>query len=236
MELLKVDSSGSPVSDTTLQSAVHSLNSRIRNRGLSAKEIVTCRDQLTGTRLNVDDLELSKKQSLLRDKNHPYSAKSKAPRAPPAPTDPTITPGSLVYVKSDGNKFTPRELYVVVSIDANNALIQKLRGSTFQARKFTVPLNRLYAMGPNQISLPQAPEETDEDSDDDDIPILPTPAEESEDAASDEDALALATPEPATIGDQTPRRSGRQRYAVDRYGDWVSDDEDEDEEDEDVGE
>ena len=125
----------------------------------------------------------------------------------------------------------PRELYVVVSIDAKNALIQKLRGSSFQARKFTVPLNRLYAMSPNQVSLPQAPEETDESSDDDDdIPIPPTPAEESEDTASDEDDLALAPPGPAAVGDQTTRRSGRQRQEPDRYGEWASHDEvDEDE-------
>ena len=44
LELLRVDPTGSPVSDTTLQSAVRVLNSRIRNRGLSAREIVLCRD------------------------------------------------------------------------------------------------------------------------------------------------------------------------------------------------
>ena len=38
LELLKVDPSSSPVAQLTLQKAIDSLNSRIRNRGLSAKE------------------------------------------------------------------------------------------------------------------------------------------------------------------------------------------------------
>ena len=47
-ELLKTDPSGSSASNAKLQSAVHMLNSRIRNHGLSTKEIVTCRNQMTG--------------------------------------------------------------------------------------------------------------------------------------------------------------------------------------------
>ena len=47
IELLKIDPTGAPVSNVTLQNAVHALNSRIRNRGLSAREILFCRDQIT---------------------------------------------------------------------------------------------------------------------------------------------------------------------------------------------
>ena len=78
-ELLKIDSSGSPVTNCTLQLAIHSLNSRIRNRGLTAQEIVTCRDHITGKQLQFNDAELCERQELLRDQNHPSSTKSKAP-------------------------------------------------------------------------------------------------------------------------------------------------------------
>ena len=47
LELLRIDPTGSPVSTVTLQDAVHSLNTRIRNRGLSARKILFCRDQVT---------------------------------------------------------------------------------------------------------------------------------------------------------------------------------------------
>ena len=76
LELLRVDSSGAPITDVTLQMAVRALNSRIRNRGLSAKEIVTCRDQLTNAHLKIDDQALSQRQEQLREQNHPSSSSS----------------------------------------------------------------------------------------------------------------------------------------------------------------
>ena len=103
LELLKVDNTGSPVTNTTLQTAVHVLNSRIRNRHLSAKEIVTCRDQVTGDILHIDDMILAKGQENLREQNHPHSAKSKAHGSKLA-KDASVSPGSLVYLKSEGDK------------------------------------------------------------------------------------------------------------------------------------
>ena len=77
LELLKVDNTGSPVSNTTLQVAVASLNSRIRNRGLSAKEIVTFRDQVTHQLLPLDDKHLTQQQKKVRERNHLASSKPK---------------------------------------------------------------------------------------------------------------------------------------------------------------
>ena len=174
LELLKVDSTGSAVSDSTLQTAVHVLNSRIRNRGLSAKEIVTCRDQVTHRLLPINDELLSKQQKEIRKKNHPSSAKSKAPNAPHAAGDPHITPGSLVFIKSEGDKFHPRELYLVVSISDDIATIQKFRGQQFMSRQYTLPINRLYAMTPGSTEHATC----DSSSDDDSVPSLSSSSDE----------------------------------------------------------
>ena len=55
------------------------LNSRVRNRGLSAKEIVFKRDQHSLEQLGFNDKDLAKQQSDIRLQNHAASAKSKAP-------------------------------------------------------------------------------------------------------------------------------------------------------------
>ena len=171
LELLKVDPTGSPVSDATLQLAAHALNSRIRNRDLSAKEIVTCRDQVTGKLLNIDDSALSQRQEQLRERNHPFSAKSKAPNCSLA-DEQSITCGSLVFIKSDGDKFNQRDLYIVVSINGKDAKVQKFRGASFMSKKYTVPLNRLYAMRPSTTATSPL-EDNNESSDDDDDAFLP---------------------------------------------------------------
>jgi hypothetical protein len=166
LELLKVDSTGSPVSDITLQSAVDLLNSRIRNRGLSAKEIVTCRDQVTNTSLSVDDRLLSQQQEKLRHRNHAASARSKAPNAPLA-SEPSLSAGSLVFIKSEGDKNRPRDLYLVVRINGKHATLQKLHGQRFMAKQYQVPLNMLYPMpaGSATPSLLEDHVTSDSDSD-----------------------------------------------------------------------
>ena len=178
------------------------LNSRIRNRGLSAKEIVTCRDQITHKILEIDDELLCKQQEEIREKNHPSSAKSKAPNAYPA-TDPNIAPGSLVFIKSEGDKFLPRELYIVISISGGAATVQKFRGRSFMSKQYTLPTNRLYAMTPNSTESPGSTELTngDSSSSDDEDSVLSFSS--SDDGEEEENA-----PVPSTDG---LRRSSRQR-------------------------
>ena len=64
-EILKHDMSGSVLTPLKLQIIVDSLNGRVRNRGLSAKEIVLKRDQFSHEPINVNDEHLSKQQSLI---------------------------------------------------------------------------------------------------------------------------------------------------------------------------
>ena len=188
LELLKVDSTGGPVSDIVLQSAVDTLNSRIRNRQLSAKEIVTCRDQITHNPLSVDDNLLSQQQEELRHQNHEPSARSKAPNAPFA-AEPTITLGSLVYIKSEGDKFHPRDQYIVVKLDGDLATIQKFRGKRFMSQQYQVPLHLLFTLSAESASPPVASESSSDeddlsdDSSEDEVVKGPSEAEVSVDEA-----------------------------------------------------
>jgi hypothetical protein len=79
LELLKIDPLGGTVSPKTLAVATASLNTRIRSRGLSAREILTQRDQFSNKQIEFSDQQLILKQHESREINHPHSEKSKAP-------------------------------------------------------------------------------------------------------------------------------------------------------------
>ena len=87
----------------TLQDAVHMLNSRIRNRGLSTREILFCRDQVTSIPLNISDNALRASQENTRHENHLPSVKSRG-RDNLMATPANISVGSLAYIKKEGNK------------------------------------------------------------------------------------------------------------------------------------
>ena len=149
-ELLKVDPTGNPVSAVTLLQAVCALNSRIRSNGLSSKEMITRRDQISGKHLNFKDQLLSDKQHETKAKNHSSSAKSKARGAPLAPPA-TASPGSLVYLKDEGNKFQPRDPYLVIKKEGSDLIVQKMPVSGFlSSKQHSVPCNKVFPIKKQQ--------------------------------------------------------------------------------------
>ena len=67
-EHLKVNPMGGPITRLQLVLIIKNMNSRIRNRGLSSKEIMLQRDQVLNTCKPVSDAELSEKQFKMRTK------------------------------------------------------------------------------------------------------------------------------------------------------------------------
>ena len=61
-----------------LQLAIDKLNGRVRNRGLSAKDIVLQRDQHTREKITLDNESMEKNQAENRERNHALSEASKA--------------------------------------------------------------------------------------------------------------------------------------------------------------
>ena len=127
-ELLKVCPEGGKITPVILSYAINTLNSRIRNRGLSAWEILFQRDQHTFEPLDISDSLLATEQCNIRSKNQITSAYSKSHQAADAKVL-TTSPGSLVYLKSDGDKNKSRERYIVVSASDGFYVIQKLNRS-----------------------------------------------------------------------------------------------------------
>ena len=127
-EILKICPDGGKVTPVMLSYAVNTLNSRIRNRGLSAWEILFQRDQYTFEPLDISDIALASEQRDTRSKNQISSAKSKSRNAPDAVACNTMM-GSLVYLKEDGNKEKSRERFLIVGIEDNFYIVQKLNRS-----------------------------------------------------------------------------------------------------------
>ena len=132
-EILKICPDGGRITPVMLSYAVNILNSRIRNRGLSAWEILFQRDQYTFEPLNISDIGLASEQQDTRSKNQISSAKSKSRNAPDAVACNTMV-GSLVYLKDDGNKEKSRERYLIVGIEDNFYIAQKLNRSLRNVR------------------------------------------------------------------------------------------------------
>ena len=84
-ELLCIDPSGAPVSLMQLTIVTANVNARVRDRGLSAREMWTQQDQFNNDHISLSDQELIMAQGHARSKNLPYSEKSKAPlsQSPP---------------------------------------------------------------------------------------------------------------------------------------------------------
>ena len=128
------------------------LNTRIRNRGLSAREILFQRDDHTGVQLNFSDDALSQQQLENRQDNHRSSALSQAPKGRHA-IRADVNVGDLVYIKSDGDKHSAREKYIVVQTDWDHMLAKELKGSQFRSKLYNLRYDEVYPVpSPNHTS------------------------------------------------------------------------------------
>lgn len=115
-ELLRQQQRGGPISVRHLAIATACLNSRLRSRGLSAREMWTQRDQFTCTQLPLSDQKLIRLKHAEMLKIYPHSEKCKAPQGKiTAPM--LVDVGDLVYLHADRNKSCSRECYLVTSVE-----------------------------------------------------------------------------------------------------------------------
>ena len=133
-EMLRLHPDGGPLESEQLAVVVSQLNSRIRNRGLFAWEILNQRNQYTGEQIDINVLALSEQQSQLRIANQESSAKHKARGNPPA-QEACVREGSLVYIKSEGDKNCARDRYLVVGVDGEGCTLQKFVKSQLRSKR-----------------------------------------------------------------------------------------------------
>ena len=141
-EILRQDASGGPVSSLMLSLAVATLNSRIRSRGLSAREMWFQRDQFTNEQIPITDHKVIMEQHGQRIKNHPYSEKSKAPLGKVISTP--VEVGDLVYVYTDRNKSRGRDRYLVVSTEGEWCNIRKFVGHQLRSSSYRIKRSECY--------------------------------------------------------------------------------------------
>ena len=180
------------------------LNRRIRNCGLSAKEIVLQRDELTGQQLNFNDTEMADRQRKQRENNHKASAGSQASRKRPVSWA-DVCEGSLIYVKPDGDKHKTRDQYIVISKDDDYVYARKFVGSQFRSQTYKLKYSEIYPVPisdkTNRTHSAKHQIEPSYDSDvTSDDQALPTAAQhdESSDSSSDntQDIPPLNVPRP----------------------------------------
>lgn len=175
-ELLRQEPLGSSVSPLTLAVATSALNSRIRSRGLSSREMWTQRDQFSNKQLPLADDHIISLQHEQRLSNHPLSERSKAPGQSRRPT-PLIDIGDLVYLHYDLNKSRARDRYLVVAIDPPFCNIKKFIGSQLRSSSYHVKLSECFKV-PSDLGDPFRASPTlrkhYSDSDDEDGPTTTT--------------------------------------------------------------
>ena len=130
-ELRKISPSGGKLTSAQFAQALLLLNNKIRNRGFSAAEIHFARDSHDNQNLNLDDKQLKSQQENIRIKNHPYLAKSRAPRGKPQ-ISPSLNPGDIVFKKDGLTKHTARDPFIVIDSNSQRTVLRKaLHSSPF---------------------------------------------------------------------------------------------------------
>ena len=218
LELLNISPEGGPISRVTLALATTNLNSRIRRDGLSACELWTQRDQLTGEQLAIVDRQVILNQHRSRLQNHPSSSVSKAGGKPRLP-HPTVSVGTLVFLVCDKSKLAAREKYLIVGLtDSNTCQLRKFTSSQFRSKVYSVPISQCFPVSPTMLAQdPQGPirglnEPPDSDSDDDPDPLDPTSETTLPTPPPIPDAIAPRQPDPEAplpTAPEQPRRSTR---------------------------
>ena len=130
-ELLRQDPMGDAISPLTLSVATSCLNSRIRSRGLLAREMWYQRDQFTNNQIPFTDQQLILEQRL-RTTNHPHSEHAKAP-GKTTPLDTVVEIGDLVYLHADRNKTRSRDSYLVISVEGVWCNVRKFMGNQLRS-------------------------------------------------------------------------------------------------------
>ena len=142
-ELKREYPNGQKITSHGLAIVTARLNMRIRNRGLSTKEIVFQRDRYTGGQLNINDQILADKQHTIRISNHLPSAHSQATVKQKAKSC-NVKIGDLVYMKSDGDKHTAWDKYIVSAVNTDNLLAKRLIGVQFRNKSYKLKFSEVY--------------------------------------------------------------------------------------------
>ena len=145
-ERLRLNPRGGPVTETERLIITKNMNSRIRNRGFSAKEILLRRDLTSNKTVPVDDPSLADVQYNLRNqvnsKHNENITKS----------DTDFSIGDRIFLKKDISKLRSREEFIIVELFTKKnvqwAKIQKLE-TQFRKKIYDVQISEITHVSTN---------------------------------------------------------------------------------------
>lgn len=143
VEILRFDPDNKVVSHLSLALITARFNTRIRNRGLSAREMWSQRDQFLNTQIPIIDQDLILAQHELRQRNYSYSERAKYP-SKTIPHEPEPEQGDIVYLRCDLNKTKSRDRYLVISIDFPWCNIRRFSGQQFRQSSYRVKISNYF--------------------------------------------------------------------------------------------
>ena len=137
-ERLRLNPAGGRVNEIERSIITKNMNSRIRERGLTSKEIAFNRDQITNELKCCDDNTLSQEQMDRRQRRHPQNT---------SVTMDSFKVGDNVFLKSDKSKLRGREAYKIITLFKKNeeewATIQKCE-TKFMSKEYEVKLSEIF--------------------------------------------------------------------------------------------
>ena len=133
-EINKAGYGDSQLDEFQLSLVLKNINSRIRNRGLSAKEMCFMRDQATNKNIQHKDCELTLLQKQNRERSHNKTE----------PVTVKYESGETVMIKDQISKLKPREKFVIVDPDVSDTHVKiQKQDSKFLARQYNIPKYQL---------------------------------------------------------------------------------------------
>ena len=153
-EIKKITVSPNSINVKTLAKATAIVNEKIRNQGLSSKEILFARDQFNQANIPLDDQQLHDQVTINRSKNNVYSSRSKATinrEAIPA----NARKGNVVFLKQEGSKWMKKDMYLVTAEDKQGQMVEICKiFNTFNPSKAAIhPHKTVYNVKQTDIVL-----------------------------------------------------------------------------------
>ena len=137
-ERLRLNIPSGKISEIDRSLITKNMNSRVRERGFTPKEMALNRDQIDNRLKPVSDQELSAEQMKRRILKH---------NKPTPQKEPDIRVGDDVFVKNDKSKYRGREKYKVTKLFEINeerwAIIQKIN-EKFMSKEYEVKLTEIF--------------------------------------------------------------------------------------------
>ena len=156
-ERLRLNPRGGPISENERIIITRNMNSRIRNRGLSSKEMLLRRDISQNKPIHIEDEKLSNLQFNLRsDVNQKHNIKLQDSKS----SNSVFNIGDRVFILKDLSKLHAREEYIITNLYEKNGMdwasLQKFE-SQFRSRKYEAKLSEIVHVSNNFIANSAAP-------------------------------------------------------------------------------